>query len=273
MKKKNSDIKIKNVTGNIVITQGQQGGVTAHDIAEKKEESKIKSFFKIKYVRLISFIVGVIGFIASVLGILDYFGCQPETNKANDLQKITNAANSSDTSRQGNIPTIKTKPNTQQTMKNNEEENKNKQTPISVKNVNGDVVISQNQTGGITAHTINYGIPPRQITESSANELIADLKKYPAESFRISCIMNNSESFRLAQNLEQILKLAGWKGSADGIEQKIFNEPIKNVLVEVDKRRSSVETLVNWFQKINFKPIGHTTPVGDTVEVIVGENL
>ena len=264
MEKKNSNIKIRNVKGNVIISQGQQGEVTSHNYnPEEKEKSWIKSFFQNKYVLLI-------GLIASVLGILGYFGYQPEQKKDIDPNTNTQRIKSVDTIY---IKSDSSKLKTTANMKKNKDENKEKENPIFIKNVKGDIVISQNQTGGITAHTINYKTPPRQINQTAADELIVELKKHPPENFRLHSIMNNSESYETAQMIEQILKQAGWKAAPNGIMQKIFNVPMKNIIVEIDKRRYTSDLLVNWFVAINFKPIGHITTVDDTVEIIVGENL
>src|SRR5205823_551994 len=50
----------------------------------------------------------------------------------------------------------------------------------------GDVVISQNQMGGQTAHTIaNIGPQPRGITKAAGMVLVDALKQFPSESFEV----------------------------------------------------------------------------------------
>ena len=52
--------------------------------------------------------------------------------------------------------------------------------------VGGSIIFTQNQMGGQVAHSItNVGPQPRQITQAAANELIADLRRYPPESLDI----------------------------------------------------------------------------------------
>lgn len=155
----------------------------------------------------------------------------------------------------------------------NKSNSKKNQDPINIGTVNGDVVISNNQTGGITAHTINYGIPPRKITDDWANQLLLELKKLPVDTFQMHCLMNSSESYELAVRIEKILLSAGWKTSPNGIQRKIFNEPIKNIIVEVNKRSSTSNLLWHWFDLMGFKPIGHETNIGQVIDIIVGENI
>ena len=152
-KQKDSKINIGNIAGDVVISQNQKDGTTTHDISMNIKEQK-KSFFNNKYVL-------AIGLIAAILGILGYFGLQPSNTNSDIIPKKV--------IQQKNIPSLTTidtitkgtsefqndtiiKINT--AMKKRKIENENEK-PISIGNVSGDVVISQNQTGGITAHSIN----------------------------------------------------------------------------------------------------------------------
>lgn len=146
MKKKNSGISIKKVTGNVVISQGQHGGVTAHEINPIEKKTEKKSFFQNKYVQLI-------GLVSAVLGTLSYFGFQPDTKNNINNQNTVKEMPIKDT-----IKTLKEKFKRKTEIKpqmKKDNDNTEKENSISVKNITGDVVISQNQTGGITAHSIN----------------------------------------------------------------------------------------------------------------------
>ncbi len=107
MAKKKSKIRIGNVKGDVIISQDQSGGTTAHET--RTATGKTPSKFKLS-------IITVIFVVASIVTVLTYFGVKPI--KENKMPK--------------------------------DEENK-----ISIGDVNGDVVISQDQSGGITAHTVN----------------------------------------------------------------------------------------------------------------------
>lgn len=133
--KKNSGIKIGNVKGNVFISKNQTGGIAAQDNNPSNTNPNHKSFYNNRYVLFI-------GFLASLLGILGYLGFQPKAE--NNYKQLPIKIDSGKTKTQ---PKLKMENNKQNKSKHNE--------PISIGNVNGDIVISQNQTGGYTAHTIN----------------------------------------------------------------------------------------------------------------------
>lgn len=153
MKKKDSKINIGNVSGNVVISQNQKGGLTTHSTSEKSKEQK-KSFFNNKYVLSI-------GLIAAILGILGYFGLQPTsninvTNPNDSVQQIKiPITNTIDTTKKENVEPKRDSILTNKTSMKKNTDNANNEKPISIGDVTGDVVISQNQTGGITAHSVN----------------------------------------------------------------------------------------------------------------------
>lgn len=120
-KQSDSKINIGKVTGNIVISQNQKSGITTQKSSQILEKPK-KPFFNNKYVL-------IIGFVAAILGIFGYFGLQPSVNHDEIIPNEIIQQKS-----QPILTTIDT---------------------ISIGDVSGDVVISQNQTGGITAHSIN----------------------------------------------------------------------------------------------------------------------
>ena len=102
----------------------------------------------------------LIGLIASLLGILGYFGYQPDvkTSKNDSNHSIDSLKNVKDTSKKQSIVPL--------SMKNNKKIKKEVNKSISLENVKGDIVISQNQRGGITAHTVyNYKTQKRNINQ------------------------------------------------------------------------------------------------------------
>jgi len=121
-KKKDSKINIGNVKGDVVISQNQNGGITSHETSTNTEKQKIKSIFNNKYVL-------AIGLIAAILGILGYFGLRPSNENKENHSKIN-------------------------TTMEKRKSDSNEKKLISIGEVKGDVVISQNQTGGITAHSV-----------------------------------------------------------------------------------------------------------------------
>jgi hypothetical protein len=151
-KQKDSKVNIGNVVGNVVISQNQNGGITTHHTSKNIEERK-KSFFKNKYVL-------AIGLIAAILGILGYFGLQPSNNNDIIPKQVIKQKNISHPTTIDIIKKEISEPQNNTIIKRNIAMKKKikddiEEKPISIGDVTGDVVISQNQTGGITAHSIN----------------------------------------------------------------------------------------------------------------------
>jgi hypothetical protein len=151
--KQNPKINIGNVSGNVVISQNQGGGITSHSSSTVKDNPRKKTFFRNKYVLMI-------GFIASILAILGYFGFQPSKPSNADLHndyKIPKDNNILvvDTLQQQDTVLNKDTIIKKKSVMKRKENKSEKEKPISIGDVSGDVVISQNQTGGITAHSVS----------------------------------------------------------------------------------------------------------------------
>jgi hypothetical protein len=139
-KKSDKNIEIHKVEGNVVISQDQKGGLTTHSIQNVKMSSKRKW----------SLIV-LIGFFASILTILAYFGINPSSSiKGKEPREVKpNQVNTDTLNKSIKVITpVKV-------IKGNKMLDKKEEKPINIGKVEGDVVISQNQSGGITAHSIN----------------------------------------------------------------------------------------------------------------------
>lgn len=155
--KKASKITFKNIKGNIVTSNNQSGGITAHENNSKSDRKK----------QLFETVGFWIALVASVVTILTYLGLQPKTV----TQTPFVVSNSVDHSKHSIITDTIPKRGRLIKKKNmaNSEEKTPTEKPITVGNVKGDVVISQNQTGGITAHTVN-------ITSEKFQDITSDFK-------------------------------------------------------------------------------------------------
>lgn len=72
-------------------------------------------------------------------------------------------------------------------------------------------VISMNQMGGQTAHSItNIGRIDRVIAPATAQSMVAALRGLPPTRVCIQAAMNDAEAYRLAEILRGILEGAGW---------------------------------------------------------------
>ena len=179
MTKKKSKIRIGNVKRDVIISQDQSGGTTAHETRTATDKKPSKSKWSI---------ITVIVTVASIATILTYFGVKPI--KENEMPK--------------------------------DEEEK-----ISIGDVNGDVVISQNQSGGITAHKVI--IQPTDsyhpLSSQHNDKLIANLKKIQSKYNHLDIKIfldtesNNANRTKLETELVDILTTAGFdtRGSGNSV--------------------------------------------------------
>jgi hypothetical protein len=84
-------------------------------------------------------------------------------------------------------------------------------------------VISQNQSGGITAGSINFEKPPRSLLDANKTELLA---RIPRNSIiRVIATMNNQESFQFAeQHFQWLNGLGAYR--VTGVDQAIPSKPL-----------------------------------------------
>jgi hypothetical protein len=136
----------------------------------------------------------------------------------------------------------------------------------------GSIIFSQNQMGGQVAHSIqNFGPQPRQLQQAAANALVAELRRHPAETVDLTCVMGDTEGYQLATALKQVLEHGGWQ--VNGVNQAIFAGPMTGIFIEVPAVRPSLEILLNWLGATGLKPQGNHNPGVAAVRVVVGANL
>jgi len=137
------NVNIKRVKGNVIITNNQSGGVTSHDYNAthgKKKFNLLKSIYF--WIALLAAIVSIFTYFKIEYNSKDsLIGSKKDSIKTKKIQ-IT------DTTKE-NISHKKKK----QMFGKKDDTNKPNQ-KISIGTVTGDVVTSNNQSGGITAHTV-----------------------------------------------------------------------------------------------------------------------
>jgi hypothetical protein len=123
--------------------------------------------------------------------------------------------------------------------------------------------------GGQVAHSItNIGPQPREISQASANALIAELRKHAPERVDIASLLSDAESYNLATILDQILKLAGWQ--TEGVAQAVFTGLPGGVIIETPVDKPALGILLNWLNTIGLKPQGFLKPDSGITKIIVG---
>ena len=111
-------------------------------------------------------IVAAIGLVASVLGIFQFFGYSGEAVKSNSQQQLPSPPKTKDTIvEKGISPSAKTSVEKLAIEKSKPSDSKQGRT-VDKKSMKDGVtnITSYNQSGGITAHTVNIGSQPRKLT-------------------------------------------------------------------------------------------------------------
>lgn len=94
-------------------------------------------------------------------------------------------------------------------------------------------VTSHNQSGGITAHTVNQFAPPdRKLTDRDKRE-IAEMIPAGAK-VRVSVSMGDAEAFSLGKEIEAHLVASGYDVTPDEFSQAVWNQPMRGKMI--DKR-------------------------------------
>ncbi|HZY36731.1 MAG TPA: hypothetical protein VFE53_08795 [Mucilaginibacter sp.] len=245
-KKNSSNININNVKGNVVVSNNQSGGITANGHNIIPPSAKRKPFY--------NNVILWVGLIGSILTILAYFGLQPKSkeNKNLGLPAISRKLNTT------SIPhpvksvtlfdTIKPKKHhlRKKIMENKGEKDTNKK-PIYVDNVKGDVVISQNQSGGITAHTVNINEEKvfNQADRINLLNFIETVKKkynFNPTCFTISMV-NNSNGNKIASQIETVLKEQGYTMKGD-YGYMMRYPPVRGIIIDKDPTGDCLQILV-----------------------------
>lgn len=87
-------------------------------------------------------------------------------------------------------------------------------------------ITSHNQSGGITAHTVNVGRPPREIDTT----FIHEINKYIPEGsiVNVNAVAGDQEAFSFAENILTWLRSKGYRNTANdhGVDQAFYNRPM-----------------------------------------------
>ncbi len=91
----------------------------------------------------------------------------------------------------------------------------------------GDIhITSHNQSGGITAHTVNIGKRERKLDEAGKQGIETALKQFPnARRFGVTAIMGDPEAMNAAIEIRAYLQSTG-RNVAQHIDQVAYGSPV-----------------------------------------------
>lgn len=95
-------------------------------------------------------------------------------------------------------------------------------------------VTSHNQTGGITAHTVNMGPPRRDISAPMCVPLKEQIRReIPRDKpITVVAVMGDGEAAEFALQLHGYLKAQGYTMAEAGISQAMYSTPPTNLNVQ-----------------------------------------
>lgn len=134
------------------------------------------------------------------------------------------------------------------------------------------IVTSHNQSGGITAGQVNIGSQQRKISQQAANILVSELRKSSSEKYMIECIYGDSETFRLASVIDNILQLAGWENEHETVVHSALAGPPSAITVIMPTNKPNLEFLFRWMSAAELKPKRFKDQNLDKIRIIVGTN-
>jgi hypothetical protein len=109
----------------------------------------------------------------------------------------------------------------------------------------GSIIHTQNQSGGQTAHSIiNYHQAARDLDQVIAEAMVAQLRQFPGEPFRVISLSSDGSTMRLARRLESILQLSGWR-SQQNVSLTICPDPVAgDVVLNLPCQKPSFDALI-----------------------------
>lgn len=111
-------------------------------------------------------------------------------------------------------------------------------TPAPAVSAGRDAVVSINQSGGVTAHTVtNLGLHPRVLPVAQLPDFKTRLAQYAGTPIRVFTLVLNPEAHRFAADIERLLKSAGWT-ITHPLNATLLEAPTAGVMV-----RSTAKTI------------------------------
>lgn len=137
-------------------------------------------------------------------------------------------------------------------------------------------ITSNNQSGDITAQTVNLGEKGRTVTQTQSETIVGMLRPEKGSRVGLFAMMSNPESYTCATRLKDAFALAGLEVAGIG-EIMLGTHPIGiKILVKTNEPPSTALSLSNAFKasgiehSVQLLPPMKNSPYKETVTVFVG---
>jgi hypothetical protein len=211
-----------------VRSENQRGGITAHTVNITTAEQAVE---RRKPWKVLAIAVATsVSLAAGVVAVLSYFGVNPPRLESRPPPALVNGPRQNPAK-----PTVLAQSRTIAASPTTKELTKMAESPKTIN------VTSYNQSGGITANTVNIGQQPRVLTPVLEQETLGVIQGY--KKVDVICIWGDQDGFRLATEIADFLRAKGIE--VNGVNQAMFTRPVIGL---------------------------HAEPAGDTLKLIIGAN-
>lgn len=117
--------------------------------------------------------------------------------------------------------------------KQGEIEDLNRELALQIKSVRAAPevsVTSNNQSGGITANTVNVGSNPRRITRDLEDQVMQMTAGY--KRITVTAVLGDGEALQFADSIFRFLKAKG--RNVEGVNQAVYMQPVVGQIAEAD---------------------------------------
>lgn len=94
-------------------------------------------------------------------------------------------------------------------------------------------VTSHNQSGGITARTVNIGPQPRVFDDVFRQQILAQVPK--TNPITVAAVMGDGEALSLAREIFAFLEAEGYPLQDTGVSQEVYSGPVEGVVLQGSK--------------------------------------
>ncbi len=85
-------------------------------------------------------------------------------------------------------------------------------------------ITSYNQSGGITAHTVNIGMQTRHLDLQEASQLDQHLLQFKSTAVRVTSVLGDQEAFLFANEIKDYLTSKGF--AVAGVDLARYTQPV-----------------------------------------------